>query len=296
MTSHFDSQRVRRAFAAAAGSYARHAALQGEIQARLMEVLDWVQRPPARILDVGSGPGSAARALKKRWPKAEVIALDLALPMLQQARRQAGRWRPAHACVCADARQLPFADGSFDLVFSNLCMQWIDDLPALFTCWRRVLVPGGFLACSSFGPATLHELRTTFAAVDHAPHVSRFAPIQHIGDSLMQAGFRDPVLDTDHFTLTYANVTELMQDLRGLGAGNADSARRRSLTGKQRMAAAIAAYEPFRQPDGRIPASYEAVYAHALAPAPGQPLRENGHDLIQVPLSTIPIRRKTPPT
>lgn len=290
----FDTTRIRRAFSAAAEGYAGRAVLQQEIQTRLLERLDWIKTPPARILDIGSGPGSGARALKQRWPKAQVIALDLALPMLQKARAQAGRWRPAHACICADARQLPLATGSFDLVFSNLCMQWIDDLPALFREWRRALAPGGFLACSSFGPDTLHELRSAFASVDAAPHVSPFPPIQHLGDSLMQAGFRDPVLDSDHFTLTYPGVSELMHDLRGIGAGNAAQDRRRSLTGKRRMAAAIAAYEPYRQPDGRIPASYEALYAHAFAPDPGQPLRQDGHDLISIPVSTIPIRRRAP--
>src|SRR5690606_20746296 len=122
---------VRRSFGRAATAYGERAVLQHEVEARLLERLDYVTTPPSRILDVGCGPGTASRSLKKRWPKAQVVALDLALPMLRVAKRSAGLWRPRHATVCADTRALPFAPGSFDLVFSNLCMQWIEDIPAL---------------------------------------------------------------------------------------------------------------------------------------------------------------------
>ncbi|MEJ5209777.1 malonyl-ACP O-methyltransferase BioC [Denitratimonas sp. CY0512] len=288
-----DFQHVRRAFGRAAPGYAAVAVLQREVEKRLLEHLDYVTTPPQRILDIGCGPGFASAALKARWPRAQVIALDLALPMLRQAGKQAGWWRPRFSRICADARALPLAPGSIDLVFSNLCMQWIPDLPALLTQWRQVLAPGGFLACSTFGPDTLHELRAAFAQVDETPHVNGFAPIQALGDGLMSAGFRDPVLDTDHFTLTYASATGLMRELRAIGAGNAASARRRSLTGKARMAAVIEAYDAFRQPDGRLPATWEVIYAHAFAPEPGQPLRSGGLDVAAVPLSRIPIRRRS---
>ncbi|MCX7564297.1 malonyl-ACP O-methyltransferase BioC [Xanthomonadaceae bacterium XH05] len=292
MSSTFDLQHVRRSFGRAATAYGERAVLQHEVEARLLERLDYVTTPPSRILDVGCGPGTASRSLKKRWPKAQVVALDLALPMLRVAKRSAGLWRPRHATVCADTRALPFAPGSFDLVFSNLCMQWIEDIPALMAQWRNVLAPGGFLACSSFGPQTLHELRSAFASVDAAPHVSDFTPIQHIGDAMLAGGFRDPVLDTDRFTLTYPKAIDLMRDLQGIGAGNAVVDRRRGLTGKSRLAGAIAAYEIFRRPDGLLPATYEVFYAHGYAPEPGQPVRSGGGDLAAVPLSRIPIRRK----
>src|SRR5690606_32620762 len=58
---------------------------------------------PQVVLDLGSGTGHATAAMRKRWPKAQVIAMDLALPMLRQARRQAGWWKPFPR-VCADAR------------------------------------------------------------------------------------------------------------------------------------------------------------------------------------------------
>ncbi len=292
MNTTFDSRHVRRAFARAAAGYDAAAALQHEVEKRLLESLDYLdERVPQVVLDVGAGPGHAAAAMKKRWPKAQVVALDQALPMLQEARKQAGWWKP-FTRVCADARALPVADGSVDVIFSNLCLQWVEDLPAVFAGFRRALRPGGLLLCSTFGPETLIELREAFAQADPAPHVSRFPQIAQFGDALMMAGFRDPVLDRDLFTLTYPDLPALMRELRAMGATNALSQRRATLTGRGRFAAAGAAYEPLRQPDGRLPSSWEVIYAHAWAPDPGAPIRERGHEVATVPLASIPIRRR----
>lgn len=289
----FDVRQIRRAFGRAAPGYAATAVLQREVESRLLERLELARRTPQRILDIGCGPGRAAAALRQRWPQAQVLALDLALPMLREAGKQVGWWRPKFARVNADASALPLPDASIDLIFSSLCIQWVADLPALFAEWRRVLTPGGLLLLSSFGPDTLHELRAAFAAVDRDEHVSRFAPIQAVGDALLAAGLRDPVLDADDFTLTYANARDLMHELRAIGAGNAQAARRRQLTGKARMQRVFAAYEQFRD-QGVLPASYEVIYAQAWGADPGQPQRRGGADLVAVPLARIPIRRREP--
>ena len=291
----FDSRHVRRAFSRAAAGYDAAAALQAEVRTRLLESLAYLDdRQPSVVLDVGSGTGHAAAAMRKRWPKARVVALDLALPMLRQARRQAGWWKPFNR-VCADARALPLAEGSVDVIFSNLCLQWVEDLPAVFAGFRRVLRPGGLMVCSSFGPETLAELREAFALGDASPHVSPFASIAQFGDALLSAGFRDPVVDRDLFNLTYPDLPALMRELRAIGATNAMASRRRSLTGRARFAAAAAAYEPLRDGQGRLPSSWEVIYAQAWAPAPGMPIREGGHEVAAVPLAQIPIRRRPQP-
>ncbi len=291
----FDPRHVRRAFSRAAAGYDAAAALQQEVRARLLESLAYLDDTvPRVVLDVGSGTGHAAAAMRKRWPKAQVVALDLALPMLRQAKKQAGWWKPFPR-VCADARALPLAEGSVDVVFSNLCLQWVEDLPAVFAGFRRVLRPGGLLLCSSFGLETLGELRASFAQADAAPHVSPFATIARFGDALVAAGFRDPVLDRDLFTLTYPDLPALMHELRAIGATNALATRRRSLTGRARFAAAAAAYEVMRNGEGRLPSTWEVLYAQAWAPAAGAPIREGGHEIAAVPLSQIPIRRRPPP-
>ena len=103
-------------------------------------------------------------------------------------------------------------------------------------------------------------------------HVSRFLDIHQVGDAMLAAGFRDPVLERDSFTLTYAHVPGLMRELRAIGATNADSGRSRGLTGKNLFKQVIAGYEQHRH-DGRLPATYEVVYAMARAPEASQPRR-----------------------
>lgn len=293
MTPPFDDRQVRRAFGRAAASYRKHAVLQREVEDRLLERLDYVTASPMRVLDVGAGPGRATAALRKRWRNAHVIALDVALPMLREARRGAG-WFRRQTGVCADARALPFADASVDVLFSNLCIQWVDDLGALFAEFRRVLAPGGFLAISTFGPDTLHELSAAWAAADRAPHVSGFADLMRLGNTLLHAGFRDPVLDAESFTLTYADIMALMRDLKAIGATNADAHRARGLTGRERLRRMTAAYEPFRR-DGMLPATYEVLYAHAWGPEPGQPRRSRGGEIATFPVERLRVRRKNSP-
>src|SRR4029079_5566592 len=264
MTPPLDTRQVRRAFGRAAARYGTHAVLQHEVERRLLQSLDYLEGAPQLVLDVGCGPGLAATTMRRRWKSERVIALDLAVPMLRQIKP--GWLRPVLRGN-ADARALPLADASVDVLFSNLCIQWIDDVPALFAEFRRVLRPGAYIALSTFGPDTLYELREARAQADRAPHVSQFADIGRIGDALLHAGFRDPVLDAEHFNLTYPDAQKLMRELKAIGATNADAKRQRGLTGKARWRRMLEAYEVFRR-DGRLPATYEVIYAHAWAPDP----------------------------
>ncbi len=290
MSAGLDQTHVRHAFGRAALTYEENAVLQAEVGLRLRERLDGTDFAPQRVLDVGSGPGIGAMALCERYRQAEVIALDLALPMLHAATARAGM-PAAFERVAGDAQALPFADASVDLVHSNLCLQWCEDPGLAIAEFRRVLRPGGLLLFSTFGPDTLKELRASFAAVDGLPHVSRFVDMHDIGDALLVTGFRDPVLERDDFTLTYSDARTLMRELRAIGATNADAQRRRALTGKAHFARVIDAYEAFRH-DGVLPATYEVVYAAAHAPEPGQPRRERGADIATFPVERLSVRRR----
>ena len=290
----FDTRHVRHAFSRAASSYNAAATLQHAVEAHLLDSLDYLgERTPQVVLDVGSGTGRAATAMQKRWPKARVLALDLAMPMLRQTQKQ--RWRPLQRTVhglCGDARRLPLADSCIDVLFSNLCLQWVDDLPAVFAGFRRVLRPGGLLLVSTFGPRTLHELRDAFSSADDLPHVSPFAGIAQFGDALMASGFRDPVLDRDITTTRYPDLPALMRELRAIGATNALQSRRHTLTGKMRFARAQQTYSSQCGDGDGLPATWETITAMAWSPAAGAPIREDGMEIARFPASDIPIRRR----
>jgi malonyl-CoA O-methyltransferase len=275
-----DKQSVRAAFARAAARYDAAAVLQREIADRLLARLDYMRIAPQRILDLGCGTGYAIGLLRKRYPAAHLVGLDIALAMTAMARARTlprlpfglGRHLSRSRFISADAEALPFADRSFDLVFSNLALQWCDP-DAVFRECRRVLRPGGLLLFTTFGPDTLKELRVAWHAVDRDPHVHAFIDMHDLGDALVRARFADPVMDVEPLTLTYADVPGVLRDLKAIGAHNAAAARNATLTGKAHFARFVQAYEAFRRADGRIPASYETVYGHAWTPqaAPASP-------------------------
>lgn len=259
-----DKAQMRRHFDRAAKNYDAAAILQREVGQRLYERLDYTTIQPKTVLDLGCGTGFLTQRLLKQYPKAELIALDIAVNMLKETQK-CGGWFRKPKLICADAEALPLKNASVDLIISNLMLQWCNDLPASFAEMRRVLKPNGMVLFSSFGTDTLKELRASWQAVDQYTHTSTFADMHDVGDALMQAGFAQPVMDMDMITMTYHSVRELMQDLKQIGANNAHHSQRKSLTGKQRLLAFEQAYQRYQQADGLYPATYEVIYGHAWA-------------------------------
>jgi malonyl-CoA O-methyltransferase len=283
-----DRRAVRRAFERAAPGYDAVAVLQDRVRAELLERLALVRLVPETVIDLGTGTGAGARELRRRYGGKQVVAVDLAEAMLRQAARHQG-WFRRFDRVCADAAQLPFRDGSVDLVLSNLAVHWCDDPDRVFAECRRVLRPGGLFTFTTYGPDTLHELRRAWAAVDGRVHVNRFIDMHDLGDALVRAGLAEPVMDVERYTLTYASVADLMRDLKSLGGHNVNAGRTHSLTGKGALAGMIAAYEAARL-EGRLPATFEVVYGQAWSVA-GSPRRRTGGEAT-VPVSSI--GRRTP--
>ena len=258
-----DKHRLLAHFARAAGTYDGAAVLQREIADRMLARLDLVKPVPGVVLDAGCGTGYCARALARRYRGARILGLDLAAPMAARARRAAG-WFARPRFVCGDIERLPLPAAGLDLVVSNLTLQWCN-LDRALTELRRVLRPGGLLMFTSFGPDTLGELRSAWRAADPGLHVHAFVDMHDVGDALLRNGFADPVMDVDRVTMTYANVEQLLRDLKALGATNAARGRARALTGKSRYARFKSAYQALAR-DGRVPATYEVVYGHAWVP------------------------------
>jgi malonyl-CoA O-methyltransferase len=268
-----DKARARTSFGRAANTYDAAAILQKQVREEMLNRLDLIKLTPQTILDAGCGTGAASHALQKRFVKSQVISLDFALPMLQKTRvgsDTAGLMHQIknmlsgvkHNLVCADIESLPLASKSVDLVWSNLAIQWCNDLDATLLEFYRVLQPEGLLMFSTFGPDTLKELRVATGRQDGMTSVSRFIDMHDIGDALVRAGFSAPVLDVERFTLTYDDVKSVMRDLKSIGAHNATDGRARGLLGRGFLQKLESNYEQYRA-DGKLPATFEVVYGHA---------------------------------
>jgi len=265
----FDQKSVRRAFDRAAETYQQSAVLQTEVCNRLLEKLEIVKISPQMILDAGTGTGAAIPALFARYKKAHVVTLDLSENMLLKA-GQHGSFLRSPQAVCGDIERLPFADNSFDLVFSSLSMQWCNDLNAALVEAKRVLKPGGLYVFTTFGPDTLKELRYSWSKVDEANHVNMFVDMHDIGDALLQDGFAEPVMEAEVLTVTYDCVDGLMHDLKAIGANVTASTSQaehaaKGLGGKSMLQTVRQSYEKYRQ-GNLLPATYEVIYGHAWKP------------------------------
>jgi malonyl-CoA O-methyltransferase len=280
-----DKKEVRRAFSKAAAHYDASAVLQREVCTRMLERLDYVKLQPLRILDAGSGTGWATRQLGERYKGAEIVALDFAIGMLQAARGTSGWWQKLFSAtqqrlLCADVEALPLALSSIDMVWSNLALQWCNDLPDTFIEMNRVIKTDGLVMFSTFGPDTLKELRIAFDGVDGYNHVNRFTDMHDIGDMLVAAGFADPVMEMEKITLTYNDVKAVMQDLRSIGAHNATAGRAQGMMGKAKWSRIARNYETLRR-DGKLPATFEIIYGHAWKVPPRK--TADGRAIIQTP-------------
>ena len=257
-----DTQSVRKFFNRAAKSYDNNAILHEEVLKRMLQRLQYIRHQPETILDFGCATGKGVRGLQKVYPRARVIACDMAYEMLLRARANY-RLLSKRRLVTADLERLPFAEQAFDLVFSSLTLQWSNDLGATLKEFARISRPGTLLLFASFGPGTLRELAASWQALDSYPHVHRFVDMHDVGDAMVAAGFAQPVVDAEIIRMEYQEFRPLLDDLRNIGASNAEIGRRRGLMTPGQLRRLEAGYREYGFENEKFFASYEVVYGHA---------------------------------
>ena len=283
-----DPRTVRRSFDRASRTYDTAAAVQGEIRTRMLERLDIVRLQPTAVLDLGAGTGHASRELKRRYPSAQVIALDSSLAMLRASAPQQ-RFLRRFAPVCGDAHRLPVRSQSFDLVLSNLLLEWCYDPDGVLAEVARVLRPKGLFTFTTLGPDTLKEVRELWRGVDPFTHVHRFIDMHDFGDALLRAGFAEPVMDTERLTVTYRDLSTLLDEIRGSGARNIAQGRPHGLTGRARGALVRSRSEELVR-NGPLRISVEVIHGHAWSV--GERTSRRVGDEVLVPFERLRTRRK----
>ena len=260
---------IRRRFDRAAAGFDDVDFVHAVTRDGLVSRLEPVQVKARNILDLGSATGAAGKSIRERFRRAHVVSLDLSRAMLEEARRRKRRLSKS-SYVQADAHRLPFADATFDLVIANQLLPWITDVHSLFAEVARVLVEGGVFAFATLGPDSFREIDAAWAGVDDGQHVHRFPDMHDIGDALVSARLRDPVLDVDHLAVTYGDAARLFGDLTATGARNALAGRSRGLAGKEHFGAMTQALYSGDQ----IRLDLELVYGHCWGPGPNNDASE----------------------
>jgi len=264
----FDRQLLRMRRDRAAMSIGDYDFLLRDVAERLLDRLSLVKRDFARVLDLGAHHGLLADMLKNRPGTAEVFACDMS-PRLAA--------RATVPSIVADEDFLPFRAACMDAVVSNLSLHWVNDLPGALLQIRHALKPDGLFLAAVLGGESLRELRESLMQAELAvtggasPRISPFIDMRDMGGLMQRAGFALPVVDSDTITVDYPHALKLMQDLRGMGASNATRNRLMIPTRRAVLLEAGKIYqEKFGRLTGRIPATFQVIYAIGWNPHESQ--------------------------
>lgn len=253
---------ISKAFNRHATEYESAARVQYEIGRRLFERLDYLAIKPERILDLGCGPGFFSYELKKKYPKAQIIGLDLAQGMLIQAKKK-HRWRRKWALVTADMQRMPFVAGSFDLIFANQVIHWGTSLPSIFRELNRIMSINGCLMFTTLGPDTFKELKQAWSGVNQYAHVNEFIDMHDIGDCLLSEHFLEPVIDMEFLAIHYETLPTLIKNLKAQGVKNINPQKNQGLTGKMAWKKFERNYLSLQTEGKKYPLTYEVIYGQA---------------------------------
>jgi SAM-dependent methyltransferase len=124
-----------RLFGLLAAFYDDACSVEGYGEALEQALLD-LRGTPRAILDVSTGTGHAARRLKRKYPQAEVIGIDVSPEMVAIARHEALAEHLEIDFEVGDTADLPYEDDSFDLAVIQNAMPFTEEL-------MRVLRPRG---------------------------------------------------------------------------------------------------------------------------------------------------------
>lgn len=284
MSNLFRIDMINKSFSKAARSYDTFSRVQKLTADELLDRLKLYAGKPECILDLGTGTGYLARGLRKLYPKATVIGIDIAEGMAKHATTKEPWLRKRNQFVHADVHALPIQAASVDLIVSNLMLHWCNDIDRVFKEIARVLKPEAPLWFSTLGPDTLKELRSAWGN-DDKPHVHPFIDMHELGDGLLKNGLKDPVMDRHDYSLSFDNFNDVMDSLRCLGVQNRVEGRRKTMTGKTR-------FQQFKQAlteqslETGFQLTYEAIYAHAW----GRGLQAQLPGEFRIPIDSIPRR------
>jgi malonyl-CoA O-methyltransferase len=202
-----DKEKISSNFSRSAKHYDQYADLQLSVAKKLFALLK-DRQDLAKILDVGCGTGALAEMLADKYPRSEIFGVDIAEGMVEVASEKikGEKVRFLHA----DAEHLPFNSQEFDLVVSSLSLQWMN-AQSVFEQVSRVLKQGGSFYFSTFGPATLEELRGKNLSVNSFPSADR------LKDKLARY-FKQISHSKETITKYYQNAFELFNFLKNIGA------------------------------------------------------------------------------
>lgn len=264
-TTQRKKQQVASQFNRAAHTYDNAARVQHFSAQELVHQLQHVQQSnnddtQGNWLDLGCGTGFAVKSLIEQGIQ-YVVGADLAHNMCVVSNEKLQEI-PFTAITC-DSENLPFAKHSFNGIYSNLMLQWSEQLKDLFYEAHRTLKPGGLFAFATLGPKTMCELRAAWEKVDPFVHVNHFDAQEDVVSQCEE--FFDIESIKQHSLIQQHNsLSALLKELKAIGATNVNSGRRPGLGGRERLRQLEQAYRQLSDSE-TLPLTYDLIWVIARA-------------------------------
>lgn len=206
---------IQKLYARIAQAYDQNAFLSKHIREELLSRMDVIKIDIQNILDLGCGTGQLTPAIRKAFPKAKLHCVDNSPQMLALAKKQKPLFKK-YQYLYENANSLSLDNNSIDCVISNLMLQDCLQPDEVFKEVQRVCRENAVFTFSTLGPDSFIELRTAAnnADISLKPHAfGHLTDMHDIGDALLRAGMREPVLDVEVIRLQFSSFSKLFNEL-----------------------------------------------------------------------------------
>ncbi len=247
----YEKERVAKAFGRAAQSYTQHNELQQRCARKLMTQL------PSQInsvLDAGCGPGVNTEALSTR--SQFYLGLDLSVDMLEQAESLYSHVPWLHA----DIESLPLAAQSFEVIYANLALQWMNDLTMALKECHRVLSPQGELHFSTILAGSMNPLGNCLAELHGHRHHNEFLEYEELIASIEAQSCWHINARWETLEVGYDQVLDMLHDLKGIGANYVASQDTQKPLTRELLKNLELRMESYRQIDGKLPLYWSVAF------------------------------------
>ncbi|CRK85956.1 Malonyl-[acyl-carrier protein] O-methyltransferase [Candidatus Providencia siddallii] len=248
-----EKRKIADAFTRAAKKYDLIATYQKDIGYQLLYKLEYELKNRQRnkffdILDAGCGTGFFSKIMRDRGLK--VTALDLSSGMIEVAKNKDS------ACnyLCADIESMPTENNIFDVVFSNLAIQWCSNLNKTLHEFYRVTKIGGIIVFTTLAENTLNELSEAWKILDDFSHVNNFLSYREIV-RCCEIWRNQLYIQKD--TIYFRDINSLLYSLKGVGATHLNSGRKSRLITKRSLIKLSTAYQKINH---MFPLTYHTVF------------------------------------
>jgi len=248
---------IKNNFSKCAPYYDRYSSIQNLSAARLITKIK--ANGLKHILEIGCGTGNYTRLLRERFPKAKIKALDISSCMCKRAQEKI--YQNSTEFIVADAEEATFKE-KFDLISSNASLQWFDDLELSLMRYRDLLVEGGIISFSIFGPQTFSELNEVLRKFSDS-----FLPIDAYGfiekkkiEKILKRLFKDVKVERKLYQEESISILQLLKKIKYTGVRGEALNKKGLWTAKMLKGLD----EIYREKSKTIVATYEVLFCQGL--------------------------------